>query len=98
MRSLTAEHLFHQSLDYVAKSAGTSPQARVRVDEDLVAWADVVFVMEEKHEALLRENFGAALAKKKVICLHIPDIYQCDEQGLLDVLKGRLADLLQVPE
>lgn len=98
LRSLTAEHLFRPSLDYVAKSAGTSPQARVRVDADLVGWADLVFVMEPKHEDLLRENFGPALTKKKVICLNIPDIYQCDEPALVEVLKARLADVVQVPE
>jgi predicted protein tyrosine phosphatase len=56
-------HALHQ-----ARSAGTSEQARIRVNEKLLAWADVVFVMERKHRDILKQRFALAIAGKKIEC------------------------------
>jgi len=98
LRSLTAEHLYRGFLDYAVKSAGTSPGARIRVNEGHIGWADVIFVMEKKHSRLLAEKFGEALAGKRVICLRIPDNYQYMDPALLDELKASLSQYIEVPE
>jgi len=98
LRSLTAEHLYRGFLDYAVKSAGTSPKARTRLNEGHIGWADLIFVMETKHRRILSENFAEALAGKRVICLHIPDNYQYMEPALIDELKAKLSDYVQVPE
>ena len=66
LRSLTAEHLFHGVPQYAVKSAGTSPAARVRVNEGHIGWADMIFVMEKKHARILAERFGESLDGKPV--------------------------------
>lgn len=82
---------------YAVKSAGTSPAARVRVNEGHIGWADIIFVMEKKHARMLREKFGEALLEKEVICLHIPDDYRYMEPALVDELKVRLSEYVDVP-
>ena len=44
-RSPTAERLFKHSRTYSAKSAGVHPAAYRVVDQELVDWADKIFVM-----------------------------------------------------
>ena len=97
-RSLTAEHLYRGFPDYAVKSAGTSPQARIRVTEGQIGWADIIFVMEKKHGQILRERFGEALQGKQLICLHLPDEYQYMEPALVEELKLRLGEYIEVPE
>jgi predicted protein tyrosine phosphatase len=97
LRGLTAEHLYRGFADYMVKSAGTSPKARVRVNEGHIGWADIIFVMEKKHARLLSEKFSEALAGKRVICLRIPDLYRYMEPALIDELKASLSQYVAVP-
>ena len=83
---------------YAVKSAGTSPAARIRVNEGHIGWADIIFVMEMKHARMLREKFGEALVGKEVICLNIPDHYRYMEPALIDELKAKLSEHVDVPE
>jgi predicted protein tyrosine phosphatase len=48
LRSLTAEHMLQGTSGYAVKSAGTEPNARIRVNEGQIGWADLIFVMEKK--------------------------------------------------
>src|SRR4051794_22621091 len=75
-RSLTAEKMYAGFPGYVVRSAGTADNARIRINEGHIGWADLIFVMEKRHQELLRERFPAALREKKLICLHIGDDYQ----------------------
>jgi len=86
-RSPTAEKLFHGKHGIVAKSAGTSPSARIRVNASHVHWADIIFVMEDKHSAILNERWPDRLAQKKVIVLEIPDEYKYMDDELADMLQ-----------
>jgi predicted protein tyrosine phosphatase len=97
-RSLTAEHLFREFPGYSVKSAGTSPAARVRVNQGHIDWADTIFVMEKKHARILEEKFGEALAGRRVICLRIPDLYGYMEPALIDELRAALSQHIEVPE
>jgi predicted protein tyrosine phosphatase len=91
IRSLTAERMFDGSLRFQARSAGTQPQARVRVTERLIGWADVVFAMEKSHVAKLRERFPEALASKRLVCLRIPDDYAFMQPELVEALTAALS-------
>lgn len=96
-RSPTAERLFATAPGVEARSAGLSPLARVELTGELLAWADVVFVMEARLEKLIRKRFAAEVRDKKLVCLAIPDDYQFMQPELRAVLTGRLAPHLGAP-
>ena len=54
--------------------------------------------MEKKHARMLREKFRDAMDGKEIICLHIPDDYRYMEPALIDELKAKLSEYVQVPE
>ena len=89
-RSLTAERLFDEHPHYEARSAGTEPGARVRVQAGHLGWADAVFVMERRHADILRDKFGVELAGKPIINLRIPDKFQFLAPLLVGLLRERL--------
>lgn len=71
----------------MVKSCGTEHNAQVKVSAQLLQWADLIFVMEEKHARKLKENFSPIVSKKEVILLGIPDEYQFMDSELVDILK-----------
>ena len=75
-RSPTAEALFRQSDRYVAKSAGTSDRARIKITAGLVNWADWIFVMEKRHAAIIEQKYPDAIANKSIVVLQIRDDYR----------------------
>ncbi len=97
MRSPTAQHMLQGSPGYVAKSAGVDPTCRTRVNTKLIAWADIIFVMEKWHRLILEEEFAKALKGKRIICLHIPDEYQYMEPELVYLLRTALARHIELP-
>ena len=95
-RSPTAEELFKDSEQYEAKSAGTYPTAAKRVTQELVDWADIIFVMsenEEGHLTFLKNNF--TIEGKVVYDLDIPDIYERNNPELIKLLKTKLKPILK---
>lgn len=86
-RSRTAETLFKNDATFNVKSAGTSKTARIRVNESLIQWADVVFVMEDMHKKRLVESFGDLLASVEIIVLGIPDVHKYMDKELIQELK-----------
>jgi len=64
-RSPTAETIYKKVQGINARSAGTEPSARTRVSEQLLVWADMIFVMEHKHKTRLKNSFAHALKAKK---------------------------------
>jgi predicted protein tyrosine phosphatase len=56
-RSRTAEEIYKTSQVHNVKSAGTEPSARIKVSAKLLAWADIIFVMEKRHKQRLVDNF-----------------------------------------
>jgi predicted protein tyrosine phosphatase len=97
-RSPTAERVWRGYPGLEVRSAGTSEQARRRVTLADVEWADVVLVMEKKHRARLREEFGAELDGKELHVLDIPDEYQFMDPELVGELKRTVGSLLGLQE
>jgi predicted protein tyrosine phosphatase len=93
-RSPTAAHLFAQSELYVAKSDGTSDSARIKITPGLINWADLIFVMEKRHAAIVSQKYADLIATKSVIILHISDDYQYLDPELIEILESRLSEYL----
>lgn len=60
------------------------------VTPELLAWADVVFVMEAAHRARLSAAFGAALRGKRVVNLSIPDDLDYMAPALVALLRTKV--------
>lgn len=86
-RSLTAERLFDGIDGHQARSAGTQEGARIRVTPGHIGWADIVFVMEKRHQERLRAKYRQELFSKRFICLHIADVYDYMDEALIQHLK-----------
>jgi predicted protein tyrosine phosphatase len=95
-RSPTAAALFQHSDLYVAKSAGTSDSARIKITAGLINWADRIFVMEKRHSAIIQRNYPDAIEGKSMVVLHIPDDYQYLDQELIEILESKLSEYIEI--
>lgn len=95
---MTAEKIFDGYNGYEARSAGTEEGARIQVTEGYIGWSDLIFVMEKKHTRRLRDKFADSLRNKQVICLDIPDDYRFMDEELIEILKSRVSEYIEVPE
>jgi predicted protein tyrosine phosphatase len=91
-RSPTAELLFKDHPIHTSRSAGTSDKARIRINQKIIDWADMVFVMERKHLSIIKQRFS--LSDQPIIVLEILDEYQFGDAELIEILKVSLADYL----
>jgi predicted protein tyrosine phosphatase len=94
-RSRTAETIFKSSQIHNVKSAGTSQNARTKLTENLLYWADLVFVMEEKHQQIIEQKFRKSEIMNKIVVLDIPDNYQYMDEELVSLLKGSVSQYLE---
>jgi len=78
--------------DIEAKSAGTSYAATVVVTRELTQWADIIFVMEQKHEQALVRIDPSSFNKIRV--LDVPDMFQRDQPELTELLRERMRPYL----
>lgn len=65
-RSPTGEQVWKKHPQLEVKSAGTSPNAKRTVNANNIQWADVIFVMEEKHKNRLKAQFSKLLTYKDI--------------------------------
>ena len=72
------------------ESAGTNHDAETPLSDELVAWADLIFVREKAHRSKLQLRFRKALNGKRVICLDIPDDYGFMDAGLVRLLEAKV--------
>jgi predicted protein tyrosine phosphatase len=96
LRSPTAEQVFAQWPGLETASAGVNRDADVPVSQELLAWADLIFVMEPRHRVKLAQKFKRELGGKRVICLDIPDDFDFMDEALVALLKARVPRHLPV--
>ncbi|MDO3412455.1 protein tyrosine phosphatase [Saccharibacillus sp. CPCC 101409] len=72
--------------------------ARIKVTGGHIGWADRIFVMEKKHRQRLREKFGEELRGKPLNVLDVPDDYGYMDEELIEILKSRVAEYIELPE
>jgi predicted protein tyrosine phosphatase len=95
-RSPTAEQVWRKHPKLNVRSAGTSPHARHPVSIDDVQWADVIFVMEEKHKSRLSAAFRFALTNKPIHVLDILDEYKYMDEDLVVELERSVGAILNL--
>lgn len=86
-RSPTAERLFAESETYEARSAGVDPLAIQPVTQELISWADIVFVMEEDHARTIEANYE--IGNTPMVNLEIPDRFPPEDPALIALIKER---------
>lgn len=65
----------------ICHKEGTTP-----LTEDMVNWADLVLVMENKHQQLILES-AVGNYTEKIKVLHIKDIYKYGQSELIQLLE-----------
>ncbi|AXU94164.1 low molecular weight protein tyrosine phosphatase family protein [Erwinia persicina] len=95
-RSPTAEQVFRRHPNLAVRSAGTSRNAKKKVSADLLQWADVICVMEEKHKNRLVAEYGRIIAFKPLHILDIPDDYLFMDPRLIAILKETVPAMLKL--
>lgn len=90
LRSPTAEDVFRAWPGIEVASAGLAPDADEPCTPELVAWADIIFVMERVHRSRLSAMFRPKLNGKRVICLDIADDYDYMDPALVGLLQARV--------
>jgi predicted protein tyrosine phosphatase len=93
-RSPTAEKVWRSHPRLSVRSAGTSSNARRHVSPEDIAWADVVFVMEEKHKSRLVAAYARLLEHKPIHVLDIPDEYKYMDPELVEELQRSVGGIL----
>jgi predicted protein tyrosine phosphatase len=86
-RSPTAEQVFASYPGIEVTSAGLNDDSDTPVSAEILAWADVIFVMEKSHRAKLSRRYRAHLKAQRVICLDIPDEFDYMDETLVRLLK-----------
>jgi predicted protein tyrosine phosphatase len=95
LRSPTAEAVFSSYPGVVTRSAGTAVDAEIPVTAEMVAWAQVIFAMENLHHRLLHERFVTEIGEKPVITLRIRDEYLYMAPELIEILKQKVTPHLE---
>ena len=95
LRSPTAEQVFSLWQGVECASAGVHPSADVPLSGELIAWADIVFVMEPAHRRKMARDFGRHLGGKRVVVLGIPDDYALMDPELVRLLETRVGRFLR---
>lgn len=96
LRSPTAETIFNDYEGVEAIGAGTNSDAATPVSGDLIEWADIILVMEKAHRNKVSQKYKTLLKNKRLICLDIPDNYECMNPELIRLLKSKVSSLLSL--
>lgn len=94
LRSPTAEQIFADHPGIETLSAGTNHDAETPLDDEMLHWADTIFVMEKTHRNKIQKRFRSALGGTRIVCLDIPDDYDFMDPALIALLHTRMARFL----
>lgn len=95
-RSVTAATLFDGNVHFEVRARGVSKRAAVQVSGEDLDWADTIFVMEGKHEKRLRREYRSLLKERNIVVLGVPDDFKCMDASLVDLLKSKMAQVLDL--
>lgn len=109
-RSPTAEAIYRQDPRMEVRSAGVAGEARRKVTARDLEWARIIFTMEPKHSARLRERFpdfesegvgggegeGESESEfpRTLECLGIPDDYEFMDPELVELIRDGVETFL----
>lgn len=95
LRSPTAEQVFASWPGIEVASAGLNHDAENPLTPEMLAWADLVFVMEKAQRSRLTSRFKPHIGGKRIVCLDIPDDFPFMDESLVRLLKARVPRHLQ---
>ncbi len=93
-RSPTGEEVWRKTPGVEVRSAGTSRNARRRLSLADIRWADLILVMEEKHQSRIRAEFRDELKFKTLHVLDIPDEYGFMEPELVEIIRQKTEPMI----
>lgn len=94
-RSKTAENYFaatypdYEFLSAVTNQKNCGDEGTIELTEDLLIWADIVYVMERKHLEQIQKHTGCMYYSKMRV-LDISDIYKYDDGELIKLLEDKV--------
>jgi predicted protein tyrosine phosphatase len=88
-RSPTAERLYKDDPRFEVRSAGTNTLFGRKVTPEDLEWADLVVVMEDRHERKIRNEFPQSAENTHLVVLDIPDVYEFMDQRLQREIRKR---------
>ena len=71
-------------------SAGLNTGADTPVSPELLAWAELIFVMERAHRSKLSAKHRQHLTGQRIVCLDIPDDYDYMDPARVRLLKQKV--------
>ena len=90
LRSPTAEAIFSKDPRLEVRSAGIRSDAARGVTQELVEWADIVFVMQRSQRNAIRKRFEDLYRRKRIVCVYISDEYEFMDPELVRLLTERV--------
>ncbi len=97
VRSLTAEHLYRVRADLEVRSCGTAAFAKNQLTEEVMKWADMVFIFDELQAEAIEKKFGKDAFGKEIISLGLADVYQYKSESLVLKLTAKIEPYLGRP-
>ena len=86
-RSPTAEKIYRDDQRVNVRSRGTIAGAVRTITATDIRWADLVFVMEEKHRKRILADFPGASRHRPIRVLDIPDEYRFMDPELVELVQ-----------
>ncbi|QIK70726.1 protein tyrosine phosphatase [Erysipelothrix sp. HDW6C] len=97
-RSLTAESVLNGIDGHEVRSAGTENNARIKVTEGMLGWADIIVTMEKKHTMRIRSKYRDILEVRPIVCLHLLDDFLYMDETLIDILESGFQDIIRLKD
>ncbi|TWT54797.1 Low molecular weight phosphotyrosine protein phosphatase [Rubripirellula amarantea] len=94
-RSPTAEAIYRNDDRVSVRSRGTAKSAVQTIRPSDIVWADVVFVMEDKHRQRILADFPGEAKFKPVHVLDIPDDYQFMDDELVELIRLSVEPIIE---
>ncbi len=94
-RSRTAEYIFKNDDRFNIRSAGISSKSNIKLTENHIRWADLIFVMDSGQRARIWAHYRH-LELPSIEVLDIEDNYEFLDEELIAILTDRINDSLRV--
>ena len=99
-RSPTAEYIFNNNVTYSekysAKSAGIYEESMKQLTEELLLWADMIFVFEKDYIREIMKRFPKYRFHAMMVNLDIPDVCYYMDPELIYLIREKTKSHLQL--
>ena len=97
VRSPTAATVYRSRPDLEVRSAGIAEYAAVPLTQEMLDWADLVFVFSKRQRKAIVERFRASSGSRNLVCVPVPDVFEYKSPKLVTMLTGKLRRYLGKP-